>query len=82
MYIILHAFSLLVVVQCVTVMNLNYYQRSQVGRPEQITALNAKTKQCITAKISGSALKNRGTEHTQCYVVSAVHNYKNTRLRI
>jgi len=53
--------------QCVTAMNINYYQRSP------------KTDQFMTAKISGNALK-QGVEYTQCYV-SAVHNCKTTRLR-
>jgi len=69
MHIILCAPSLLVV-QCVTVMNLND-QRSQVRRPEQNSS------QFMTAKISG----NRGVEHTRCNV-SAVPNCKNIKLRI
>jgi len=34
MHIILHALSLLVVVQCVTVMNINYH-RSKLGDPSK-----------------------------------------------
>jgi len=64
-HIILHAFSLLVVALCVTVMNTNY-QRSP------------KTEQIVTAEKSGNALK-QGVEHTQS-CVSAVGNCKNTRL--
>jgi len=63
MHIILYALSLLVVAQCVTVMNI-HYQRSQVRRPEQNTALNAKTKQFINAKISGHPLKQETTTHS------------------
>jgi len=48
--------SLLVVVPCVIVMNINY-KPLQVRRPEQKTALNAKTEQFTTGKISGNALK-------------------------
>jgi len=40
MHIILNALSLLVVVQCVTLMNISALQ---VRRPEQNTALNAQT---------------------------------------
>jgi len=60
----------------------NEYKLStlHVRIPEQNTALNAKTEQYITAKISGNALK-RGVEHTQFYV-GVVHNCKNIRLRI
>jgi len=49
MHIILHVLSLLVVVQCVTIMNI-LLSALQVTRPEQNTALNAETKQLITAK--------------------------------
>jgi len=56
MHIFLHPLSLLVVAQCVTVMNINNYQRSRLGDRGK-TALNAKTEQFITAKISGNALK-------------------------
>ena len=63
MHIILYALSLLVVAQCVTVMNI-HYQRSQVRRPEQNTALNAKTKQFINAKISGNPLKQETRTHS------------------
>jgi len=56
LHIVLHALSLLVVVQCVTAMNI-IISAFQVSRPVQHIALNAKTEQCITAKISGKALK-------------------------
>jgi len=56
MHIILHALSLLVVVQYVTVMNLNV-SALQVRRPKQNTALNATTEQFITTKISANTLK-------------------------
>jgi len=76
MHNILYPLSLLVVVQYVTVMHINY-QRSKFGDRSK-TALNAKTEQFITAKVSSNALKH-GVEHTQ-YHVSAVHNCKNIRL--
>jgi len=63
MHNILNALSLLVVLQCVTVMNLNY-ERSQGRKSEQNTALNAKTEQFITAKISGNALKQGTRTHS------------------
>jgi len=50
-HIILHALSLLVVVTCVAVMNINY-QRSP------------KTKQFTTAKMSGNALKQGNGTHS------------------
>jgi len=53
MHIILHALSL-IVVQCATVVNISALQ---IRRPEQNTALNAKTEQFVTAKISGNAWK-------------------------
>jgi len=59
---------------------MNIISALQVRRLEESTALNAKTEQCITAKLSGNEL-NRGVEHTQCYV-SAFHDCKNVRLRI
>ena len=56
MHSITHALSLLDVehdvVQCGTVLNI--LSALQVRRPEQNTALNAKTEQFITAKISGN----------------------------
>jgi len=55
MRIILHALSSLVVVQCVTVKNINY-QRSKLGDRSK-TAFNANTEQFITAKISSNTLK-------------------------
>jgi len=71
MPIILHALSLLVVVQCVAVMNI--YQRSKLGdRSKTRGALNATKEQFITAKYPATRY-NRGVEHTECYV-SAVHN--------
>jgi len=45
---ILHALSLLVVARRVTVININY--ELQISRPEQNTALIAKTEQFMTAK--------------------------------
>jgi len=59
MHIILHALHLLVVVQCVTVMNI---------RLEQHTALIAKTEQFTTTKISGCAnvLSNSSREEKVC----------------
>ena len=80
MHIILHTLSFLVVVQCVTVMNINYYQRSNLGDRSKTQHSKTTTEQFITAKVSGNALK-QGAEHTQCYV-SAVHNCKNMRMRI
>ena len=43
--------------QCVTVIHINLLAL-QVRRPEQNTALSAKTEQFITAKISGNSLKH------------------------
>jgi len=55
---------LLVVEQCVTVIKTNYcISALQVRRPEQSTALNAKTEQFITAKIPGNALKQESRTH-------------------
>jgi len=63
MHIILHALSLLVV-QCVTVMNI-IYQRSNLGDTEKKTALDAiRTEQFITAKISDNALKQECRTHS------------------
>jgi len=56
MYIILHALCLLVVVQCVTVMNISALH---VRRPKENTALNAETEQFTNAKISGSVNVSR-----------------------
>jgi len=57
------------------------YQRSKM-RPEQNTALNAKTKQFITVKMSGNVLKQVSrTESNRCYG-SAFHNCKNIKLCI
>jgi len=63
MHNILHPLSLFVVVQCVTVMNINL-SAIQVRRPEENTpALNAETEQFITAKISGHSLKQGSRTH-------------------
>jgi len=63
MHIMLQALSLLVVVQLVTVMNVNY-QRSKLGS-EQNRALSAKNRAIIiTAKISGNALKQGSRTHS------------------
>ena len=62
MHIIPHALSLLVVVKCVTVMNMQ--SALQVKRPEQNTALNAKTEQFITAKLSRNTLKQGTRIHS------------------
>ena len=59
MHVIRHALSLLVVLQSVTVMNTSALQ---VTRPEQNTALNAKTEQFTTAKCS-NALKQWSKTH-------------------
>jgi len=75
MHIFLHALSLHVIVQCITVMNIISGSALQVRRLEESTTLNAKTEQCISAKLSGNEL-NRGVEHTQGYV-SAFHDRKN-----
>jgi len=65
---VLHALSLglLVVKQCVTVMNQNY-QRSRVRIPKQNTALSTKTEQFIIAKISGNALKQGNRTHSMLH---------------
>jgi len=76
MHILLHALSLLVLVQCITVMNINY-----MAFQVQNTGLNARTEQFITAKISCNALKQERRTHSVCYV-SAVHICENIRLRI
>ena len=67
--------------RCCTKRHCNEHKLSalQGRRPEQNTALNAKTEQFITAKLSGIAL-NRGVEHTHC-CASAFHKCKNIRLR-
>jgi len=52
----------------------------QVRRPEQNTALNAKTEQFITAKKSSNAFKQGSGTHSLLYV-SAVHNCKIITLR-
>jgi len=46
---VLRALSLLVVVQCVTVMNINY-QRSKLGDRSKTQHSTTKTEQFITAK--------------------------------
>jgi len=49
----------------------------QVRRPEQNTALNAKTEKFVTAKISGKALKQESITHSvlrQCS--SQLQKYK------
>jgi len=61
MHVILHALSLLVVVQCVIVVNISALQ---IRRPELNTALNAKTEQFITANISGNVLKHGSGKHS------------------
>jgi len=63
MHIILYPLSLLVVLQCVTVMNLTRITALQVRRPEQNTSFNAKIEQFITAKLSGNALKQGSRTH-------------------
>ena len=60
-HIVLHALSLLVIVQCVAVMNISVFQ---IRRPEQNTELKAKTEQFITAKTSGNALKWRSRTYS------------------
>jgi len=80
LHIILHALSLLIIVAYNCNSNTHKLISASSWRPEQNTALNAKTEQFITAKISSNALK-RGVEHTQCYV-RAVHNCKNIKLCI
>ena len=55
MHTVLHSLSIIVVVQCFTVMNK--LSAFKVRRPEQNTALNAKTEQFVTEKISGNTLK-------------------------
>ena len=57
-HIILHVLSLLVIAQRVK------YSALQVRRPEPNTAINAKTEQFITAKISGNALKQGSRAHS------------------
>jgi len=77
--IILHAPSFLVVVQCVTVMNIIY--PLQVRRPEQNTALNAKTEKFITAKISGNTLKQGSRAHSVLrHGSSQLQKYKSSHL--
>jgi len=61
MHVTLHILSLLIVIQCVTVINITVLQ---VRRLEQNTALNAKTEQFITAKISGNALTQGNTTNS------------------
>ena len=65
--------------RCCKICHCNEHKLSalQVRRPEQNTALNAKTEQFVTAKISGKALKQ---ESRKCHV-SSVYNGKNIRLR-
>jgi len=50
----------------------NEYKLSalQVRKPEQNTALNAKTEQFTTAKISGNALKQRSETHSVRVTIS------------
>jgi len=59
-------FTLCCRLQCVTVININYQRYP-------------KTRAVHNSKNMWQRVKT-GVEHTQCYV-SAVHNYKNTRLR-
>jgi len=55
MHIVQHALSLLVVAQCVTAMNIKHQRSTLETGVKQ--ALNSKTEQFITAKISSNALK-------------------------
>jgi len=63
MRIILHTLPLLLVVQCVTVMNINYSQHSKL-RDRSKTAHDAKIEQFKTAKISANALKKGNRTHS------------------
>jgi len=63
MPVILNALSLLVIVQCVTVLNIKL-SVLLVRWPKQNTVLGAATKHRITAKISGNALKQWGRIHS------------------
>jgi len=51
--------TLLVVVKCVIVLNIKLLSALQVRRPDKNTALNIRTEQYITSKISGNASKQR-----------------------
>jgi len=62
MHIILHALALFVVVQCVTVMKINY-QISKLGDRSKTQHLTLE--QLITAKISGNALKQESRTHSR-----------------
>jgi len=79
MHIILHALSILVVAQSITVMNVTY-QRSKLGN-------RSKTQHSKLSQSSSQLQKypatrqNTGVEHTQRYV-SEVQNFKNMWLRI
>ena len=66
MHIIIHAlFTRCCRLQCVTVMNTNWFVSTlQVRGQKQNTALNAKTEQFITAKISPNALKQGSRTHS------------------
>jgi len=68
MHIILHALCL--IVQCVT-------EALQLKRLEQNIALNAKTEQFITAKISSNALKQGSRTHSVlCLRSSQLQKYR------
>ena len=70
--------TLLVVHICVTVMNISVLQ---VRRPEQKTALNAKTEQFIPAKTSGNAFKQGSRTHSVlCQRSSQLQKYKAARM--
>jgi len=64
MYIILHALSLLVVVQYVTVMNINYQPSKLEDRSETQHSTLRQSISSITAKISGNALKQGSRTHS------------------
>jgi len=53
----------------------------QIGRQKQDTALNAKTEQFITAKISGNALKQASRTHSMLRQLSSqLQKYKAARM--
>jgi len=63
MHIILHALSLIVVIQFVTVMNVNY-KPSKLGDRSKREHSTLKQNNYKTAKISGNALKQGGRAHS------------------